>query len=187
KWNAALVLAGGARPMGGTMLNKFGTRFSGYILDPAMRRLQDPGRILKPVGEPGFFWDKFVYEKDTGTDGAALILQLVNIGPGFAVTGAKSPPIGVGPAGSHHLREEILRCRHEHAAVVVAVVLVHRVREKRGSPCAVFGGEQIVRVGLRDTCAGEGLVDSQWREVVHRGVGGRAEANLDPCVVCGDE
>ncbi len=96
-WNNALVLAGGARPMGGTMLNKFGTRFSGYILDPAMRRLQDPGRIVKPVGEPGFFWDKFVYEKDTGADRAALILQLVNIGPGFAFTGAKSPPIGVGP------------------------------------------------------------------------------------------
>ena len=97
-WNAALMFAGGARPMGGNAsLHKFATRFSSFILDPAMRRLQQPERVIKPVGKPGFLWDSFIYEKPLGTDSAALILQLVNVSEKFTLMPNYRPPTGVNP------------------------------------------------------------------------------------------
>ena len=101
-WNAALIFAGGARPVGGNAcFNKFATRFSGYILDPAMRRLQVPDRVLKPAGKAGFLWDSFVYEKPLGTDRAALILQLVNVSENFSLMPNYRPPTGVNPPQSN--------------------------------------------------------------------------------------
>ena len=97
-WNEALVMAGGARPMGGGALRKFGTRFSACIFDPAMRRLQDPSKVIRPTADPGFLWDAFVYEKDVAADRSELILQLVNVGPQFRFhAGATQPPTGVNP------------------------------------------------------------------------------------------
>ncbi len=95
-WNQALVLASGARPMGGnTRYHKFATRFSSVIFDPAMRRLQDPAKVIRPEGDPGFLWDAFIYEKDVSEDTAALILQLVNVSERFTFHGAYRPPTGV--------------------------------------------------------------------------------------------
>lgn len=79
-WNAALVLAGGARPMGNSLpFNRFATRFSAFILDPAMRRLANPSAVLRPVAESDFHWDAFVYEKPLDATRTALVLQLVNV------------------------------------------------------------------------------------------------------------
>lgn len=80
-WNSALVLAGGARPMGGSnrAYNKFATRYSAFILDPALRRLQDARKVVSAVGDPGFLWDAFVYEKKVSDTRTQLIFQLVNV------------------------------------------------------------------------------------------------------------
>jgi uncharacterized membrane protein len=101
-WNAALMHAGGARPMMGAQdFFKFVTRFSAYIYDPAMRRLQAPERIMAPVGDPGFLWDAFVYERRTSPTDGQLILQLVNVSPEFEfhkIWGfPEKPPTGVNP------------------------------------------------------------------------------------------
>jgi len=116
-WNQALVLAAGWRPLsGGSVLKRFATRFSAYVLDPAMRRLQDPGKVIIPVAKPfrasgetggetrkrsstelGFLWDSFIYEKDLGNDRSALILQLVNISEKFRYGGMHRPPTGINP------------------------------------------------------------------------------------------
>lgn len=101
-WNTALMFAGGARPMGGTKsFNKFATRFSGMILDPAMRRLQLPDRVLTPAGDPGFLWDPFIYERKLSATRSQLILHLVNVSRTFQFQmpwGQKEkPPIGANP------------------------------------------------------------------------------------------
>ncbi|MHB9133174.1 MAG: glutamine amidotransferase [Armatimonadota bacterium] len=97
-WNAALVFASGARPMSGNdSFNKFAMRFSSYILDPSMRRLMDPSRVVKPAGKADFLWDSFIYEKPLGKDKATLIMQLVNVGEGFSFHPNNRPPTGVNP------------------------------------------------------------------------------------------
>jgi len=97
-WNEALVMAGGARPMGGGALRKFGTRFSAHIFDPAMRRLQDPSRIIRPVADPGFLWDSFVYQRPIAADRSELVLQLVNVGSQLHFQGSQSQaPAGINP------------------------------------------------------------------------------------------
>jgi hypothetical protein len=97
-WNAALTLASGARPMGGsTRFNKFATRYSAFILDPAMRRLHRPEVVLTPVGAARFRWDAFVYEKELSADRTALILQLVNAADSLTFHAAGRPPTGTNP------------------------------------------------------------------------------------------
>ncbi len=81
-WNTALVMAAGARPMGGGShrgLRKFATRFSQYIFDPALRRLENPGAVVRPLADPGFRWDAFVYERAVSENEAQLILHWVNV------------------------------------------------------------------------------------------------------------
>jgi uncharacterized repeat protein (TIGR01451 family) len=95
-WAKALMLAGGARPMGGgAHFGRFATRFSGFILDPAMQRLQDPGRFIKPGKNADFRWDAFVYEKPLSATESLLILQLVNVTDRFALGGVHQPPSNV--------------------------------------------------------------------------------------------
>lgn len=95
-WNAALVLAGGARPMGGAgTFRRFATRFSAVVLDPTMRRLQDPGRVIRPGTNTDFRWDAFVYEKPAGPDKSWLIMQLVNVTDKLTFHGQYRAPTGV--------------------------------------------------------------------------------------------
>ncbi|HOF88236.1 MAG TPA: hypothetical protein PLZ36_09075, partial [Armatimonadota bacterium] len=97
-WNAALVLAGGARPMGGSTraYNKFATRFSAFVLDPALRRLQDPGKVVSVAGDPGFVWDAFIYERQVSDTRRQLIFQLVNVAKELNFNGGeKEEPTGV--------------------------------------------------------------------------------------------
>lgn len=98
-WNLALVLAAGWRPLtsGGALLKRFATRFSAFVLDPAMRRLQDPRKVISPVGDPSFLWDSFIYEKELGEGRSALILQLVNVSEKFRFGGTYRPPTGLNP------------------------------------------------------------------------------------------
>ena len=95
-WAKALMLAGGARPMGGgSHFGKFATRFSGFMLDPAMRRLEDPARLIKPGKNADFRWDAFVYEKPLSPTGSLLVMQLVNVTDRFHLGGVAGPPSGV--------------------------------------------------------------------------------------------
>ncbi|MHB9024092.1 MAG: COG1470 family protein [Armatimonadota bacterium] len=101
-WEAALMHCGGARPMQGARdFFKFVTRFSAYIYDPAMRRLHAPQRIMAPVGDPGFLWDAFVYERKTSPTESQLILQLLNVSREFEFHKPwgfpEKPPTGVNP------------------------------------------------------------------------------------------
>lgn len=96
EWSHALMLAGGARPMGGGgQFNKFATRFSEYVFDPAMRRLGDPKKIIRPIANADFRWDAFVYEKPIAADRSLLIMQLVNATDGLTLRSAYQPPTGV--------------------------------------------------------------------------------------------
>ncbi len=95
-WASALMMAGGARPMGGgTRFNKFATRFSAYVLAPDMRRLQDPGKVIHPGKNSDFRWDAFVYEKPVSSTESLLLMQLVNVTEGFSLGGQYRPPAGV--------------------------------------------------------------------------------------------
>lgn len=94
-WSSAMILAGGARPMGPAAFNKFATRFSAYVLDPAMRRLQDPAKVIHPGRNTDFRWDAFVYEKPVSPTESLLVLQLVNVTDQFAFGGKNKPPTGV--------------------------------------------------------------------------------------------
>lgn len=95
-WSAALMLAGGARPMGGVgLFNKFATRFSAYVLDPGLRRLEDPAKVVTPGRGADFRWDAFVFEKPVSSTESLLILQLVNVTDRFAFSGQYRPPTGV--------------------------------------------------------------------------------------------
>ncbi len=104
-FNVALCYAGGARIMAGgggmTLFNKFATRFSQYILDPALQRLQQPERIIEPADDPGFLWDSFIYEKRVSDTHSQLILQLVNVTRNldFRITPSppRKPPLGENP------------------------------------------------------------------------------------------
>ncbi len=80
-WNAALVMAAGARPMGGggSHLRQFATRFSQGIFDPALRRLTRPELFVQPAAELPFAWDAFVYERSVSPQRSELILHLVNV------------------------------------------------------------------------------------------------------------
>ncbi len=103
-WNAALVLAGGARPMGGSnrAYNKFATRYSAFIFDPALRRLQNPRKVVNAVGKPEFLWDSFVYERKVSETRTQLIFQFVNVGTEFNFNGGeKEPPTGVNDPLEH--------------------------------------------------------------------------------------
>jgi hypothetical protein len=95
KWNSALVLAGGARPMGGSnrAYNKFATRFSAFTFDPGLRRLQAPERILAPVGDPGFLWGSFIYERKVSETKSQLVLHLVNVSKALNFQGGEKLPI----------------------------------------------------------------------------------------------
>lgn len=99
-WNTALVMAAGGRPMGGHdqhTLRKFATRFSQFMFDPALRRLENPGAIIKPVGEIGFRWDAFVYERAVSATEAQLILQLVNVSDDTAFGDQYTQPVNLNP------------------------------------------------------------------------------------------
>ncbi len=104
-YNVALSYAAGARIMPGgagfTMFNKFATRFADVILDPAMRRLHQPARVIEPVGDPGFIWDAFIYERPVSPTRRQLILQLVNVTSAldFRITQNPpwKPPVGINP------------------------------------------------------------------------------------------
>lgn len=96
EWSHALMLAGGARPMGGGgHFNKFATRFSEYVFDPTMRRLGDPKKILRPTANAEFRWDAFVYEKPVAADRSLLIMQLVNATDELTLRSIYQPPTGV--------------------------------------------------------------------------------------------
>ncbi len=95
-WSAALTFAGGARPMGSDRdFKKFATRFSAFILDPAMRRLEDPAKVITPGKNTGFRWDGFVYEKPVSDTESLLVMQLVNVSDKFTFCGKNRPPTGV--------------------------------------------------------------------------------------------
>ncbi|MCE9603439.1 MAG: glutamine amidotransferase [Planctomycetia bacterium] len=95
-WNQALMLAGGARPMGGGgHFNKFATRFSEFMFDPGLRRLADPRKVVQPVNNADFRWDAFVYEKSAGPDRSWLVMQLVNATDKLTLHGQNQPPSGV--------------------------------------------------------------------------------------------
>ena len=96
-WNAALVMASGARPMGGGGFKKFATRFSQYILDPALRRLEAPERVVRPVTNPGFRWDAFVYERVAAPGHRQLIMQLVNVSDETSFGGSYTTPAALNP------------------------------------------------------------------------------------------
>ncbi len=98
-WNEALLFAAGSRPMGGgsPALRRFATRFSRFILDPALRRLLNPAHFLKPVGDLPFRWDAFVYERSVSPTRLQLILQLVNLNDATTFGTPSTPPTHLNP------------------------------------------------------------------------------------------
>jgi uncharacterized membrane protein len=104
-YNVALCYAAGARIMPGgagfTMFNKFATRFADFVFDPAMRRLQQPERVIAPVGDPGFLWNTFIYERPVSATRSQLVMHLVNVNSqlDFRITQNPpwKPPVAINP------------------------------------------------------------------------------------------
>jgi len=99
-WNMALIMAAGARPMGGQGhrdLRKFATRYSQFIFDPGLRRLVNPGLFIKPVKDLPFRWDAFVYERICSPRKTQLILQMVNVADSTTFGSQTNPPANLNP------------------------------------------------------------------------------------------
>lgn len=89
--NGALCLAAGARPMGSTSLAGFATRYSAYILDERLRRLEQPEKIFEADPKANFIWDHFIYEKEEEPGKCSIILHLVNVNRNLDFGGKKGP------------------------------------------------------------------------------------------------